>query len=256
MTSHECVSPLLGRRPLLPSNVGENGYFTHNVIQITAMPYELNAIRHQHPPNFYLHPVATTGQRPLAQRGSAPEGLFLHKALQHGVGYRARKGENNEICAPTSSQRRCNIDDEYGDDVPIQPRISHWHSSAATKLRQTNRNYVTGKSPRISRLTRPAGWLACRYWWDCSLLSESKENKIKRKMYSLYKVQDNVLGLSPITITISCQQMTSTLLPYTWHNPRGCLSQDAARWYNYRILHRNLAFRSWQWLWSMEDNSK
>lgn len=64
------------------------------------------------------------------------------------------------MCAPTSSQRRCNIDDEYGVDVTTQPRISHWHSSAATKLRQTNRNYVTGKSPRISRLTRPAGWLA------------------------------------------------------------------------------------------------
>lgn len=66
----------------------------------------------------------------------------------------------HEMCAPTSSQRRWNTDDVDGDDVPIEPRISHWHSSAATKHRRANRNYVTSKSPRISWPTWPGGWLA------------------------------------------------------------------------------------------------
>jgi hypothetical protein len=116
------------------------------------------------------------------------------------------------MCAPTSSQRRCIIDDEDGGDVPMEPRISHWHSSAATKHgRQTNRNYVTGKSPRISRPTRPAGWLAgVSLLMGQELAFGVEEGKENEKTYSLFIIQDNVLAQP---VSIRCQQMI--LPPYS-----------------------------------------
>jgi hypothetical protein len=86
------------------------------------------------------------------------------------------------MCAPTSSQRRCNIDDEDGGDVPTEPRISHWHSSAATKHGQADKQELRHwQEPSYQSPTRPAGWLA-----GVSLLmgqelafglEEGKENK-------------------------------------------------------------------------------
>lgn len=64
------------------------------------------------------------------------------------------------MCAPTSSQRRCNIDDEYGDDVPIEPRISHWHSSAATKLRQADKQELRHWQESSYQPAYKACWLA------------------------------------------------------------------------------------------------
>jgi hypothetical protein len=69
------------------------------------------------------------------------------------------------MCAPTNSQRRWNIDDdEDGDDAPIEPRISHWLSSAATKHRQAGRQTGITSPTRVLVSAGVqglvAGWLA------------------------------------------------------------------------------------------------
>jgi len=149
------MSPLRVPRPHLPSNVERNGYFEHSVTQITTFQ-ELNAIRHEHPANI-LHPVATPGQRPLTQSGSDPAGFYT-KLWNTSRATCVEKRELLDECtyqlSASLQHRRQTHEASY---LPLAQLGSH----EAQAGWQTNRNYVTGKSPRISRPTRPAGWLAC-----------------------------------------------------------------------------------------------
>ena len=64
------------------------------------------------------------------------------------------------MCPPTNSQRRWNTDDVDGDDVPIEPRISHWHSSAATKHRRADKQELRHQQESSYQLAYKAWWLA------------------------------------------------------------------------------------------------
>jgi len=83
------------------------------------------------------------------------------------------------MCAPTSSQRRWNTDDVDGDDVPIEPRISHWHGSAATKHRRADKQELRHQQESSYQLAYKAwwlaGWLACSYRWGGRYYSELKK---------------------------------------------------------------------------------
>jgi hypothetical protein len=121
--------------------------------------YGFNAIRHQLPANIlYLHPLAALEQRPQKCSGGS---AFTHSFAMWSRVYRRGKARckscvhlpaHSVVGTPTTKMATT-----YPSSLVSPTGIARQPRSTGG---QTNRNYVTSKSPRISWPTRPGGWLA------------------------------------------------------------------------------------------------